>query len=499
MDVATGQCGGEYFKAAIPVNNTAANVTEALEITAVKFNTTLDKDVVKTINGSYTVPKTSQLFTYDNDGNMTSDSLWSYTWSGENQLVKAEKANSQKIEFAYDYLNRRISKKNYIYGGSTWNLTSHIKFIYDDWNMIAEINENSNTVVRTYLWGLDLGGSLHDAGGIGGLLAVEDSNDTYFPAYDGNGNIMAYVNTIGQKVAEYEYDPCGKIIKKDGSCSDEFRFRFSTKYLDKETGLSYYGYRYYSPEIGRWISRDWKEGDSESKDINLYCWLGNSSVNFVDYWGLSAEWHHLLPQSIFTPELLSKLESKINIHSKEFGWILDDKLHDSIHGVEAWNKQWQEWFGKARRKNVKITDEMIMAQLKRMTNKSASIFKTGVRAQVSYSQWPGYLRTFRGPIETKIKKLVAKEATKLVAKKASKQGFKAVPFIGWGAAVIFFTCDALNPNITFGEAVQSNIPYYGVAYDAYTVYKKLQDTDVMIDAETTSTLYENGDRSIPRF
>jgi len=32
--------------------------------------------------------------------------------------------------------------------------------------------------------------------------------------------------------------------------------RFSTKYTDDETGLVYYGYRYYSPELGRWINRD---------------------------------------------------------------------------------------------------------------------------------------------------------------------------------------------------------------------------------------------------
>ena len=32
--------------------------------------------------------------------------------------------------------------------------------------------------------------------------------------------------------------------------------RFSTKYYDAEAGLYYYGYRYYSPSLGRWISRD---------------------------------------------------------------------------------------------------------------------------------------------------------------------------------------------------------------------------------------------------
>lgn len=32
--------------------------------------------------------------------------------------------------------------------------------------------------------------------------------------------------------------------------------RFSTKQWDDETGLGYWGYRYYDLDIGRWISRD---------------------------------------------------------------------------------------------------------------------------------------------------------------------------------------------------------------------------------------------------
>jgi RHS repeat-associated protein len=32
-------------------------------------------------------------------------------------------------------------------------------------------------------------------------------------------------------------------------------FRFSSEYLDSETNLVYYNYRYYSPELGRWLKR----------------------------------------------------------------------------------------------------------------------------------------------------------------------------------------------------------------------------------------------------
>ena len=60
-------------------------------------------------------------------------------------------------------------------------------------------------------------------------------------------------------------------------------FSFSTKYEDVETGLLYYGYRYYDPVTGRWPSRDPIE---ERGGINLYSFGPNSSVNGYDYLGM---------------------------------------------------------------------------------------------------------------------------------------------------------------------------------------------------------------------
>ena len=64
------------------------------------------------------------------------------------------------------------------------------------------------------------------------------------------------MDSTGASVAHYEYDPFGRIVAETGPKKDEFEFRFSTKYLDSETGLYYYGYRYYDPATGRWPSRD---------------------------------------------------------------------------------------------------------------------------------------------------------------------------------------------------------------------------------------------------
>ncbi len=90
------------------------------------------------------------------------------------------------------------------------------------------------------------------------------------------------VSETGEVVTSYAYDAFGRTIAKSGTMADTFPFRFSTKYYDAEADLYYYGYRYYSPELGRWLTRDPIEEDGGD---NLYAFCGNCPVNAVDAYG----------------------------------------------------------------------------------------------------------------------------------------------------------------------------------------------------------------------
>jgi RHS repeat-associated protein len=143
-------------------------------------------------------------------------------------------------------------------------------------------------VVRTQVWGQDLSGTMQGAGGVGGLLAVRHGGQTYVPLMDGNGNVMGLQGLggakDGQTVARYDYDAFGnRITNTAPELGEEVNpFGFSTKFTDEETGLVYYGYRYYSAELGRWLSRD---PIGERGGINLYGMVGNDPVNRVDRLG----------------------------------------------------------------------------------------------------------------------------------------------------------------------------------------------------------------------
>ncbi|MCR5839104.1 MAG: RHS repeat-associated core domain-containing protein [Kiritimatiellae bacterium] len=104
----------------------------------------------------------------------------------------------------------------------------------------------------------------------------------YIPFYDAYGNVMGYWDAQGTVVAEYTYDAFGKLISSSGPMADVFAIRYSTKYFDIETGLYYYGYRFYSPELMRWITRD---PIGEEGGVNLYAMCGNNSVSTFDMLG----------------------------------------------------------------------------------------------------------------------------------------------------------------------------------------------------------------------
>jgi len=159
--------------------------------------------------------------------------------------------------------------------------------IYDGWNPVREIRVQGSVVSTNYFcWGPDLSGSMQGAGGVGGLQAVIVGGETpaiYYPCYDANGNITAYVDDLGFARAEYAYDAFGNTISQSGDLASTFSHRFSTKYADDETGLYYYGYRFYAPEHGRWVNRD---PISESGGVNVYGFVENDVLNASDQYGL---------------------------------------------------------------------------------------------------------------------------------------------------------------------------------------------------------------------
>ena len=257
---ASTQRKGTYFWAELPVDNTSIARWLTLTNLAV-LNNGSNPDIVATTVGHQFLPQTPEHYTYDYDGNLTQDGHWNYTWDAENRLIKltpSTTVGSQiSLQFEYDWQGRRVHKQ--VWNGPNWtgSITNDVKFLYDGWNPIAILNSQSS-LLQSFTWGLDLSGSAQGAGGIGGLLFISNLQspiDHYAPAFDGNGNLSALLSMSGgTNSATYEYGPFGEVLRATGPMARANSFRFSSKYQDDETDLLYYGYRYYSPATGVWLS-----------------------------------------------------------------------------------------------------------------------------------------------------------------------------------------------------------------------------------------------------
>jgi RHS repeat-associated protein len=202
---------------------------------------------------------------------MTNDGgSWTYTWDGENRLIVAEKTG-QRLEFKYDYLNRRIEKR--VLDGGTESKKE--RFVYNIWSNIEILDgRDSNNILKKFVIDGDT------------ILSMTNNNGTYYYTADTIGNISEILDSTGTIRAHYEYSPFGKTILQTGDLADENPFKFSSEYLDLETGLTMYMFRFYNSELGKWISRDPVE---EEGGANLYGFVYNNSINNFDYLGLECK------------------------------------------------------------------------------------------------------------------------------------------------------------------------------------------------------------------
>jgi RHS repeat-associated protein len=215
----------------------------------------------------------------DANGSLTNDGVRVFGYNAENQLTNVTVANKFKKNFVYDGLNRLRIKREYGWTGSTWTQTNEVHFIYDG-NSIIQHRDSNNVPILTLTRGLDLSGSLHGAGGIGGLLAMTDGTGVnYYYHSDGSGNVTALMDAQENIVARREYDAFGRTINLTGTKPGINAYWYSSQLYDEDTRLVHFKYRDYTPDLMRFLSDDPLQ---ETGGINLFCFVRNNPVNNID-------------------------------------------------------------------------------------------------------------------------------------------------------------------------------------------------------------------------
>ena len=230
------------------------------------------------------------LLSYDRAGNATKTApgtgadwtkYYQPVWDAWNRIVEVKDESGTSVQKnAYDGLTRRITKE-------ASSVVTHT-YWSDLWKPLEERIGSSTTASRSYLWGerpghrdelvlrdrdTDDNGTLDER-----LYATMD----YF-------NWTAVLNSSGAVQERYAYSAFGvrRIMAADfsprSSSSYAWDFGFQGQFRDVETGWYNYGYRFYVPELGRWINRD---PIGELGWGNVYSFIRNDTQNKSDYLGL---------------------------------------------------------------------------------------------------------------------------------------------------------------------------------------------------------------------
>ena len=224
---------------------------------------------------------------YDRNGNMlrvpTDDALTGaprhLKWNAWNQLVEVRDDEDELIQRnAYDALFGRTTRE--------LNDSTLIHSYYNDqWRPVEERVDSSTDPSAVYFWGAryrdDLARRDRDTDGNGTL---DESLWCLMDYFDP----IVVIDDEGEVVERYAYSAFGvaSFLAPDYSARTSsavaWDFLFHGQFEDEETSWQNYGYRFYVPELGRWINRD---PIGERGGVNLFAMVINNPIRWVDFLG----------------------------------------------------------------------------------------------------------------------------------------------------------------------------------------------------------------------
>lgn len=210
---------------------------------------------------------------YDADGNQTKvktcTGIWTVSYDAENRPISFTSEDGTIIvECGYDADSRRYFKKVTENG----TVVKHEHYLYNGYLQTAALDMlQGGAIVHALLWDPAQPQATRP-------LALLKNGTVYSCVHDQNKNVVALFTESGQCAARYSYTPFGAVTA-EGTVSCPVQW--SSEMYDEESGLTYYNYRYYNPQDGRWLSRDPLGAQS---GLNPYAHAGNRMI--PDYLGL---------------------------------------------------------------------------------------------------------------------------------------------------------------------------------------------------------------------
>jgi RHS repeat-associated protein len=203
-------------------------------------------------------------FSFDTNGNQTSksdtSSTWTYVWDYENRLRQASLAGGVTVTYFYDALGRRVQR--------TSSTSGTERFGFDGADVVRDL-DSANAIVIEYLNGP----------GIDNKLRQTPSGTAAYFLTDHLGTTRNLADSTGSITSSLQYDSFGNSVSGPAPT----RFTYTGRESNADTGLMHYRARWYDPQQGRFTTED---PINLKGGINLYNYVGNEPVNNTDPLGL---------------------------------------------------------------------------------------------------------------------------------------------------------------------------------------------------------------------
>jgi RHS repeat-associated protein len=205
----------------------------------------------------------SREFVYDGLGNQIEirgrDQPAEYHYNGRGQLINV-RSRGRIIEYAYDALGRRIRK--HVDGVTT-------RYEWVGTRVLCEITDDGGHVVqRDYLFCSEFLTA----------LAFRESASIYYVHCGRLQEPLCITDSVGALVWKAEYLAFGRARISIERVRQPWRL--PGQYYDEETGLHYSVGRYYSPDLGRFLSMDPSRMPGAS--LNYYTYCDGDPINQID-------------------------------------------------------------------------------------------------------------------------------------------------------------------------------------------------------------------------
>ncbi len=185
---------------------------------------------------------------YDDNGNLTTDGVRTFSWDAEDRLVSIT-AGNQRSEFTYDGFGRRVR----ILESANGSTLSDRRYIWHESRLLEERDSSGATVMKRYF-----------------ANGIQISGVNYFYAKDHLGSVREVTDASGGLTVRYDYDPYGARSNISGIL--EFDIGFTGHFRHSTSNLWLTFSRSYDPSAGGWLSRD---PVGELGGANLYAYVNN--------------------------------------------------------------------------------------------------------------------------------------------------------------------------------------------------------------------------------